>query len=151
MSEARDGHSAVARDHAILVFGGRRNQNYKILGSCEEFIPATNTWAELPQMPKPRWATGAHTYPVRFPTAEFFNGKVYVAGDYEESTSSVEMLSIFSERPLQWTQVIYAPFIPSSVISFEGSLLFGTLCGRIYELQTNQDNENPQVKSILGN
>nr|CDS26777.2 hypothetical transcript [Hymenolepis microstoma] len=174
MSEARDGHSAVARDHAILVFGGRRNQNYKILGSCEEFIPATNTWAELPQMPTPRYGTGAahipgvgdivvggltkfgedkrgvdnaeifltHSSPLgysgswreitpmlnprKFPYAEFFNGKLYVAGDYEESTSSVEMLSIFSERPLQWTQVIYASFIPSSVISFEGSLLFGS-------------------------
>ncbi|VDN99131.1 unnamed protein product [Rodentolepis nana] len=38
------------------------------------------------------------------PTAEFFNGRVYVAGDSCNLTSSVEMLSLFTEEPPQWTE-----------------------------------------------
>nr|CDS34240.2 intracisternal A particle promoted polypeptide [Hymenolepis microstoma] len=174
MIEERDGHSAVARDHAILVFGGYNKENDTILDSCEEFTPATNTWVELPQMPTPRYDTGAAHIPGvgeiivggwtetgddapavdnaeifltnssplgsrANPSAEFFNGKVYVAGDSEDSTSSLEMLSMFTEVSPQWTKVITISFDPDSMISFNGSLLFATNNGRIYELQFNKD------------
>ncbi|VDO06856.1 unnamed protein product [Rodentolepis nana] len=59
-----------------------------------------------------------------FPAAEFFNGNVYVAGHLLASTS-VEMLSLFSEGPPQWTKVINAPFSTVSIISFNGGLMFG--------------------------
>nr|CDS25620.2 actin binding protein IPP [Hymenolepis microstoma] len=191
MIEERDGHSAVARDHAILVFGGYGIQGDNIMDSCEEFIPATNIWRKLPPMPTPRFRTGAAHIPGvgeivvggrtktvdgewvdvdnaeiyltnssplgyagswckiapllnsrAFPSAEFLNGKVYVAGDLKNSTSFVEMLSIFTEGPPQWTKLTDNSFWPSSMISFEGSLLFGTFDGKIYELQFNQDDEN---------
>ncbi|VDO10672.1 unnamed protein product [Rodentolepis nana] len=172
MIEERAGHSAVARDHAVLVFGGFNSQSDAILESCEEFLPTTNTWRKLPSMPTPRYGTGAahipgvgdivvggwtdigdDTQPVDnaeiflttssplghagswceitpmlhsrvYPKAEFFNGNVYVVGDYEESTSCVEMLSLFSDGPPQWTEVIDASFSSNSMISFKGSLLF---------------------------
>uniref|UniRef100_A0A158QJC7 BACK domain-containing protein n=1 Tax=Rodentolepis nana TaxID=102285 RepID=A0A158QJC7_RODNA len=172
MIEERSGHSAVARDHAILVFGGYNNRRGAILDSCEEFQPAFNTWVELSPMPTPRYGTGAAHIPgvgdivvggcgkIRtltqsvdkaeifltpssplghagswceiapmlhsraYPKAEFFNGNVYVAGDFEGSTFSVEMLSLFSNGPPQWTEVINASFRPVSMISFNGSLLF---------------------------
>ncbi|VDN96900.1 unnamed protein product [Rodentolepis nana] len=173
MIEERDLHSAVARDHAVLVFGGCNSQSEAILDSCEEFLPATNTWRKLPPMPTPRYSTGAAHIPsvgdivvggfvqIRnlsqkvdkaeiflttasplgyagiwceitpmlhsraYPLAEFFNGNVYVAGDFNNSTSSVEMLSLFSEGPPQWTEVINASFSTVSMISYNGSLMFG--------------------------
>ncbi|VDO11622.1 unnamed protein product [Rodentolepis nana] len=71
------------------------------------------------------WCEIAHMLHSRaYPKAEFFNGNVYVAGDCEDSTSSVEMLSLFSEGPPQWTEVINASFSTDSMISFKGSLLF---------------------------
>nr|CDS27127.1 kelch protein 18 [Hymenolepis microstoma] len=192
MIEERNSHSAVARGHAILVFGGYSSRTDNVTGSCEEFIPATNTWKKLPQMPTPRSSTGAahipgvgeivvggikktedgewvdvdnaeiyltNSSPLGYagswceiaptlnsrcrPSAEFLNGKVYVAGDLANSTSSVEMLSIFTEGPPQWTELTDNSFRPCSMISFEGSLLFATEDGKIYELQFNQDDENP--------
>ncbi|VDO08520.1 unnamed protein product [Rodentolepis nana] len=59
------------------------------------------------------------------PTSEFFNGSVYVASDLLNSISSVEMLSLFTEGPPQWTEVIKPTFKLDSSISFNGSLLFG--------------------------
>nr|CDS34239.1 kelch protein 18 [Hymenolepis microstoma] len=183
----RNYHSAVARDHAILVFGGYNQQSHTFLDSCEEFTPATNTWRQLPKMPTPRSSTGAAHIPGvgeivvggckkfedgryfvvdsaeiyltnsssleyagswcqiapmlnkrSIPSTEFFNGKVYVAG----YSDSVEMLSIFTEGPPQWTELTTAPLRPHSMISFEGSLLFGTAEGEIYELLFIQDDEN---------
>nr|CDS31382.1 kelch 18 [Hymenolepis microstoma] len=208
----RNYHSAVARDHAILVFGGYNQQSHTILDSCEEFTPATNTsskyridscliiqsgkvlvvvctrmqveatapnanakahipgvgeivvggcieiegggwlvaenaeiyltnssplgyagsWCEIASMLNKRYG----------PSAEFLNGKIYVAGDLAMSTSSVEMLSIFTEGPPQWTDLTETSFRPYSMITFEGSLLFGTDEGKIYELLFNQDDEN---------
>uniref|UniRef100_A0A0R3TAE3 Kelch repeat protein n=1 Tax=Rodentolepis nana TaxID=102285 RepID=A0A0R3TAE3_RODNA len=173
MIEERDLHSAVARNHAVLVFGGVNWHSKKFLDSCEEFLPTTNTWRKLPPMPTPRSSTGAAHIPgvgdivvgglvqIRnlsqkvdkaeiflttssplghagswceitpmlhsrtYPLAEFFNGNVYVAGDFNNSTSSVETLSLFSEGPPQWTEVINASFSTVSMISFNGSLLFG--------------------------
>nr|CUU98390.1 hypothetical transcript [Hymenolepis microstoma] len=165
MIEERYCHSAVAQDHAILVFGGKKMQTGQILDSCEEFIPAANTWKKLPQMPTPRSSTGASHIPGvgeivvggrtktqngewidvdnakiyltnssplgyagswckiapmlnsrAFPSAEFLNGKVYVAGDGDHLASSVEILSeVFC---------------------------FMTFYGKIYELKFNQDDEN---------
>nr|CDS25623.1 kelch 18 [Hymenolepis microstoma] len=186
MIEERDCHSAVARDHAILVFGGYNLQSDTILDSCEEFTPATNTWRQLPKMPTPRSSTGAahipgvgeivvggcieiedgrwmvvdnaeiyltNSSPLGYasswceitpmlnkrsiPSAEFFNGKVYVAG----YSDSVEMLSIFTEGPPQWTNLTNTSFSPCSMVSLEGSLLFGADDGRIYELLFKQDTE----------
>ncbi|VDO04989.1 unnamed protein product [Rodentolepis nana] len=174
MIKEREGHSAVARHHSIIVFGGNDSQIKKVLDSCEEFIPATNTWKKLPPMPTPRHSTGAAHIPgvgdivvggcketgddipgvniaeifltnssplgyssswceivpmlnARiFPSAEFFNGKLYVSGDLSNSTPPLEILSIFTEGPPQWTEVTKTFFCPRSMISFNGSLLFGS-------------------------
>nr|CDS26775.2 hypothetical protein HmN_000694900 [Hymenolepis microstoma] len=98
MSEARDGHSTVARDYANLVF--------VYAGSWCEIAPMLN--------------------PTKFPEAEFLNGKVCVVGDYKDSTSPIEMLTVFAEGPPQWTQLTNVLFNASSMISFGGSLLFGS-------------------------
>nr|CUU99901.1 hypothetical transcript [Hymenolepis microstoma] len=62
-----------------------------------------------------------------YPSAEFLNGKVYVTGDGDHLASSVEILSVISEGPPQWTELTDNSFWPSSMISFEGSLLFGKM------------------------
>ncbi|VDO15018.1 unnamed protein product [Rodentolepis nana] len=163
MIENRSSFSAVARDHAVIVFGGYISQSGEISGSCEEFSPATSTWRKLPPMPTPRYGTGAAHIPGlgdivvggttstgncneaeiflttssplglasswceiapmlhsrSYPAAEFFNGNVYVA------RGSMEMLSFFTEGPPQWTEVLKPTLKLNSLISFNGSLLFG--------------------------
>nr|CUU98906.1 hypothetical transcript [Hymenolepis microstoma] len=90
------------------------------------------SWCEIASMLNKRYG----------PSAEFLNGKIYVAGDLAMSTSSVEMLSIFTEGPPQWTDLTETSFRPYSMITFEGSLLFGTDGGKVFELLFNQDDEN---------
>ncbi|VDN99730.1 unnamed protein product [Rodentolepis nana] len=103
-----------------IVVGG-----YAVTGQCvnkaEIFLTTSSplghagSWCEIANMLHSRYC----------PAAEFFNGSVYVAGDRNNPTSSVEMLSLFTEGPPQWTEVIKLTFKLHSLISFNGSLLFG--------------------------
>lgn len=51
------------------------------------------SWCEITPMLNPR----------EFQAAEFFNGKIIAEGDFTISTHSVEMLSVNTVRPVQWT------------------------------------------------
>uniref|UniRef100_A0A0R3TUV3 BACK domain-containing protein n=1 Tax=Rodentolepis nana TaxID=102285 RepID=A0A0R3TUV3_RODNA len=99
-----------------IVVGGYTGTTHDI-NIAEIFLTASSplghagSWCEITPMLHSRVS----------PSAEFFNGKVYVAGNL----TSVEMLSLFPEGPSQWTEVINTTFQPRSIISFNGSLLFG--------------------------
>ncbi|VDO15917.1 unnamed protein product [Rodentolepis nana] len=102
-----------------IVVGGltRTTYNELIVSIGEIFLTASSplghagSWCEITPMLHARFR----------PSAEFFNGKVYVTDD----SISVEMLTLFPEGPSQWTEVINTAFKPRSITSFNGSLLFG--------------------------
>ncbi|VDO14011.1 unnamed protein product [Rodentolepis nana] len=102
-----------------IVVGGYASTGY--CNKAEIFLTTSSplghagSWCEIIPMLHSR----------EYPTAEFFNGSVYVAGDRRNSPSSVEMLSLFTEGPPQWTEVIKPTFALHSSISFNGRLLFG--------------------------
>ncbi|VDO15295.1 unnamed protein product [Rodentolepis nana] len=105
----------------IVVGGFRRIRNLlQNANKAEIFLTTASplghagSWCEITPMLHSRL----------YPAAEFFNGNVYVVGDFDNSTSSVEMLSLFSEGSPQWTEVIDASSSTNSMISFNGSLLF---------------------------
>ncbi|VDO14031.1 unnamed protein product [Rodentolepis nana] len=108
-----------------IVVGGwtKTGNSGKSIDKAEIFLTTSSplghagSWCEITPMLLSR----------QRPNAEFFNGSVYVAGDSKliNPTYSVEMLSLFTEGPPQWTEVIKPTFKLLSLISFNGSLLFG--------------------------
>nr|CDS32601.1 hypothetical protein HmN_001003300 [Hymenolepis microstoma] len=89
--------------------------NAEILLANSSPLGHAGTWCEIAPM----------LNSVANPSAEFLNGKIYVAVDFRNSNSPVEILSIFSEGPTQCTKVTNTSSGLESTICLDGSLLFG--------------------------
>ncbi|VDN98245.1 unnamed protein product [Rodentolepis nana] len=116
----------------IVVGGcGKINDKYPTYNKAEIFLTTSSplglagSWCEIAPMLHSR----------SYPAAEFFNGNVYVA------SGSMEMLSFSTEGPPQWTEVINTTLKLKSLISFNGSLLFGAECveEQLHALWNNLD------------